>query len=189
MPGVFDVNFRRLLSFFPYTPNQFWDDSTTPIDTWESVDGIVGDRVNAITYVRSANEVPTGSTVWGPWREFANAIVRGRSFQFKVVATSSDPLQNIFIYELGVDIELQQRTESAGPIATTNTTYSLTFANAFSVAPAVGITAYGMATGDYFVISAVTRTGFSIIFRNSAGTAISGRSFTYTAVGFGRQVA
>jgi hypothetical protein len=187
--GVYDVNLRRRVAVFPFVPNQLWDSNATPIDTWESVEGVVGDRVNAITYVRSANEVPTGTTVWSPWREFANAIVRGRAFQFKAVATSSDPIQNIFIYELGVDIEFQQRTESAGPFAAAAATNSISFTNFFIASPTIGITAYNMATGDYFVVSSVTLGGFDIIFRNAAGTVISGRNFTYTAVGFGRQVA
>jgi len=187
--GVYDVNLKRRVAVFPYTGNQFWDNNATPIDTWESVEGVAGDRVNAITYVRSANEVPTGSTVWSPWREFANAIVRGRAFQFKAVATSGDPLQNIFIYELGVDIEFQQRTESAGPFTAAAATNTINFTNSFIATPTIGITAYNMATGDYFVVSSVTLGGFDIIFRNAAGTVISGRTFTYTAVGFGRQVA
>jgi predicted phage tail protein len=187
--GVYDVNFRRRVAAFPFVPNQLWDSNATPIDTWESVEGVVGDRVNATTYVRSANEVPTGSTVWSPWREFANAIVRGRAFQFKAVATSSNPIQNIFIYELGVDIEFQQRTESAGPFTAAAATNSISFTNFFIASPTIGITAYNMATGDYFVVSSVTLGGFDIIFRNAAGTVISGRNFTYTAVGFGRQVA
>jgi hypothetical protein len=44
-----------------------------------------------------------------------------------------------------------------------------------------------MGTGDYFAIDSVTRTGFQVTFRNSAGTAVS-RQFTYTAIGYGREV-
>jgi hypothetical protein len=44
-----------------------------------------------------------------------------------------------------------------------------------------------MATGDFFTLTAVTRTGFTVAFENSAGGAVT-RSFTYTAVGFGREI-
>jgi len=44
-----------------------------------------------------------------------------------------------------------------------------------------------MATGDFFLITAVTRFGFTVEFRNSAGTAVS-RQFSYTAVGYGREI-
>jgi hypothetical protein len=36
-------------------------------------------------------------------------------------------------------------------------------------------------------VSAETRTGFSVTFRDSAGTAVS-RQFTYTAIGYGREI-
>jgi len=59
------------------------------------------------------------------------------------------------------------------------------FAHPFYQAPSVGLTAFNMNSGDYFSISSVTDTGFTLVFRNSAGTAIS-RNFTYTAIGFGK---
>jgi len=33
----------------------------------------------------------------------------------------------------------------------------------------------------------ITRTGFEVTFKNSAGTAVS-RDFTYTAIGHGREI-
>jgi hypothetical protein len=44
-----------------------------------------------------------------------------------------------------------------------------------------------MGTGDYFSVATVTRTGFQVTFRDSAGTAVS-RQFTYTAIGYGREI-
>jgi hypothetical protein len=44
-----------------------------------------------------------------------------------------------------------------------------------------------MGTGDYFTIASVTRAGFEVTFRDSAGGAVS-RQFTYTAIGFGREI-
>jgi hypothetical protein len=186
-PGVFDCNLRRRLVTLPYIPGDFWDDKTDPIDTWDFIDGTGADRVNALTYVRTTQDDPSGTPTWGPWREFANAIVRGRGFQFKTIATSTDPTQNIIIEELGVDMELQQRTEQSSVLTSGAGSYTVTFANPFFSAPSVGVTGFDMATGDYFAITAVTRTGFQVTFRNSGGTAVS-RQFTYTAIGFGRQI-
>ena len=42
-----------------------------------------------------------------------------------------------------------------------------------------------MATGDYFELTNVTGTGFTIHFKNSSGGNID-RDFTYNAVGFGK---
>jgi hypothetical protein len=186
-PGVFDANLRRRLVTLPYIPGDFWDDKTDLIDTWDLVDGTGGDRVNAATYVRTTQDDPSGTPTWGDWREFANAIVRGRGFQFKTIATSTDLTQNILISELGAELELQQRIEQSATITTSTATYSVVFENPFFQAPSVGITAYNMATGDFFQVASVTRTGFQVTFRDSAGSAVS-RQFTYTAIGFGRQI-
>jgi hypothetical protein len=186
-PGIFDANLRRRLVTLPYIPGDFWDDKTDDIDTWDLIDGTGGDRVNAATYVRTTQDDPSGTPAWSAWREFSNAIVRGRGFQFKTQATSTDPSQNIIIEELGAEMELQQRTEQSGTLTSGAGTYTVTFTNAFYEAPSVGVTGFNMATGDYFAISSVTRTGFQVTFRNSAGSAVS-RQFTYTAIGFGRQI-
>ena len=186
-PGIFDANLRRRLVTLPYIPGDFWDDKADLIDTWDLIDGTGGDRVNAATYVRTTQDDPSGTPTWSAWREFSNAIVRGRGFQFKTLATSTDPTQNIIIEELGAAMELQQRTEQSATLTSGAGTYTVTFTNAFYEAPSVGVTGFDMATGDYFAISSVTRAGFQVTFRNSAGSAVS-RQFTYTAIGFGRQI-
>jgi hypothetical protein len=65
--------------------------------------------------------------------------------------------------------------------------YDVLFADAFYQTPAVGITAMNMQTGDYYAITATTRQGFTIVFRDSAGVAVS-RQFTYSAVGYGKEI-
>jgi hypothetical protein len=52
--------------------------------------------------------------------------------------------------------------------------------------PSVGITAQNMQAGDYFQVSGVSGTGFSISFYNSGGSPVT-RDFTWTATGYGRQ--
>lgn len=187
MGTVFDVNMRRRFTTRPYLPAALWDDKVGDIDDWPEIDEGNLDGVNATLYVRSTPDNPGGSPTWTDWREFSNAIIRGRAFQFKVVATSTDPNQNIVIDELGAELELQQRIERSTTLTTSTTTYTATFAQPFYQAPALGLTALNMATGDYFVISDVTRTGFQVVFRNSGGSAIS-RQFTYTAIGYGKEI-
>jgi hypothetical protein len=63
----------------------------------------------------------------------------------------------------------------------------VTYTDAFYAAPDVTISPSNMATGDFFTLTAVTRTGFTVEFKNSASAAVT-RSFTYTAVGFGREI-
>ena len=185
--GVFDANLQRRFVTRAYLPNALWDSKPGLIDEWPAIDEDNLDGVNATLYVRATPDNPSSSPAWGAWREFANAILRGRGFQFKVIADSSDPAQNIVIDELGALVELQQRVEQSAILTSGTGTYSVVYANAFYQAPSVGITGFDMATGDYFTIASVTRTGFQVTFRNSAGTAVS-RQFTYTAIGYGREV-
>jgi hypothetical protein len=185
MGGIYDVNLTRRFTTRPYLPASLWDDKLGNIDDWPLIDEANLDGVNATLYVRTTTDNPSGTPTWGAWKEFANAIVKARGFQFKVLAESTDASQNIIIDQLGATMELQQRIEQSAILTAPAATYSATFASGFYQPPSVGITAYNMATGDYFTISSVTDTGFQVAFMNSAGTAVS-RQFTYNAVGYGK---
>jgi len=185
--GVFDLDMRRYFVTRSYLPGNLIDDNASLLDSWPSFDGTLLDYVNAALYVRSTNDDPGASPTWTTWREFANAITRGRAFQFKAIATSTNSAQNIVIDELGCELELQQRSASDGPLTTTTAAYTVTFANRFYQTPQLGITAYNMATGDYYVINSPTRSGFSITFYNASNSMIS-RQFSYTAIGYGREI-
>jgi len=185
--GVFDLNLRRYFVTAPYQIGDLWDDQTDLIDTWTDIDGDVLDQVNAVLYVRSTPDDPGSSPTWSDWHELVNGITRGRAFQFKTIATSQAESQNIIISELGAELELQQRTESVGDLTSGAGSYAVTFDEAFYQAPAIGITAYNMATGDYYTVTSQTRTGFTITFYDSGANVIS-RDFTYIATGYGREI-
>lgn len=187
MGAVYDVNLRRRFVTRPIVPAALWDDKVQLIDEWPLLDEDNIDTVNAALYVRTTTDDPAGTPVYGDWNEFVNVIARGRGFQFKVRATSSDPDTNIVIDELGCLMELQLHTEQSGTLASGAAPYAVVFDNAFYQPPNVGVTGFNMATGDFFTVTAVTRTGFTVEFKNSGGTSVN-RNFTYTAVGYGREV-
>ena len=134
-------------------------------------------------YVRYTTNNPASSPVWSSWREFSNAIVRGRGFQFKIIAATEDIAQNIQISQLGVLIELQQRVEVSAILTTSTAAYNVTYTKAFYAAPSVSITPYDLLHNEDYAITSVTRTGFTIAFKQ--GSSFLARSFTYTAVGYG----
>jgi hypothetical protein len=187
MGSVFDVNMRRRFVTRPLLPGELWDDNTLLIDDWPDIDEDNLDAVNAELYVRATLDDPAGTPTWGEWNQFANAIVRGRGFQFKTAATSINPSVNIIIDELGVEMELQLRTEQSAVLASGAGAYAVTFDHAFYQPPNIGITANNMATGDFFTITAVTRLGFTVEFKNSGGTSVN-RQFSYTAIGYGKEI-
>jgi hypothetical protein len=187
MLGKYDIIASRRFVTRPYLPASLWDDRTADIDTWPLIDEDNLDKVNAALYVRTTNDDPSGTPTWSDWKQLVTGLIQGRGFQFKVQATSSDPDVNIIIEELGASLELTTHTEQSGTIASGTGTYTATFANAFYQAPNIAITAFNMATGDYYTITNVTRTGFQVVFRDSANAAVD-RNFTYTAVGYGREL-
>ena len=187
MGAVYEVNMRRRFATRPIIPKDLWDSKVLLIDEWATIDDDNLDVVNASLYVRTTPTDPNGTPSWSDWNEFSNAVVRGRGFQFKIIATSSDPLVNIVVDELGAELELQLHTEQSTTLTSGAGAYAVTFTNAFYQPPNIGITGFGMTTGDFFTVTAVTRTGFTVEFKNSGGTSVS-RNFTYTAVGYGREV-
>jgi hypothetical protein len=160
---VYDINIRRTLEFTTLAAGALIDDKTLYIDDWGLIDDAAPDGPNASMYVRSTTDNPSGSPTWGEWREFANATVRGRAFQFKVVATTIDPSQNILITDVGVTVEMQQRAEISDVSDTLNTAAEI------------------QAGRDYTIVSAGT-TNFTLI---GAANNNPGTKFTATGPGTG----
>jgi predicted phage tail protein len=183
---IYDINVQRRVVSGAVSFGTLFDSVSGLFDAQPGdFDGGELDQVNAITYVRVTDDDPAGTPTWGDWNEYANAIVRGRGIQLKVEGVTSTAQVGLVISELGATAELQQRTETASN--TGSSTYTVTYADAFYAAPDVTISPSNMATGDFFTLTFVTRTGFTVEFKDSASAAVT-RSFTYTAVGYGREI-
>lgn len=185
--AIYDIDLRSILQTRAFEPNNRWDERTGDIDEWNDIDGDDLSATNASLFVRTTNNNPSGTPTWGLWQPFVNGTTRGRGFQFKMDATSSNPAQNLVIEQLGVITQFQRRTETQRNLASGTSTYTVTFPKAFYSIPSVGVTAQDMGAGDYFAVSNVSRTGFQITFRNSGGSIVS-RTFDYQAVGHGREI-
>ena len=142
----------------------------------------------------------SGSPTFTAFQTFVNGTYKGRGFKFKAVLTSTDPAQNIHISELGYTATFQRRTEqSATAIASGSGVKNITFSNAFftgtsallganSNLPSIGITATdNISSGDYFQVTNISSTGFSVHFKDSSNASIN-RNFNFSAVGFGKGV-
>jgi predicted phage tail protein len=204
---IYDVNIRRYLVSFPVAITGITFDEVTGLFDAQpgDFDGSNLDTVNAVTYVRTTNDSLSDNFLledgddllledgtflfmdptWGDWNEYVNAIVRGRGIQLKVEGSTSSQQVGLVVSELGATAELQQRVESGS--GTGNSTYIVTFAAAFYETPQVGITPSNMATGDYFTVTSVSRTGFTVAFKNSSNAAVN-RDYIYTATGYGKEV-
>ena len=197
LEAVYSLDLERRLVARGIYPADLWDSRTANIDTWLDIDGGVVDQVNAELYVRKTNDDPSGTPTYTAWQPLANGILKGRAFQFKAVLTSTNAAQNILVDELGYKAQFSQRTEqSTSAIASGTSAKAVTFANPFftgtsslgganSALPTIGITPQNMATGDFFELSSISRTGFTVTFKNSSGTIVD-RNFNYMATGFGK---
>jgi predicted phage tail protein len=183
----FDVELLANLQMKSINPDDFWDSRTNLIDTWNDIDADDLSETNAELYVRATNDDPSGSPTYGTWEPFANSTKRGRGFQFKVEMETENDTQDPVVETLGVSVKLQRRTEQERNIASGTGAKAITFPSAFYSTPSITITATNMATGDFFELSSVSRTGFTITFKDSGGTIVD-RNFDYQAVGHGKEI-
>lgn len=165
--------------------SDFIDARVQLIDTWEDFDGGAIESVTALLYMRTTNDNPAGSPVWSEWKPFFVGEYTARAYQFKVEMKSGNVDHNIAISNLSVAVDMPDRVESKQGLVSGAATYSVTYAEAFKVAPTISVTANNMVSGDYYTITNSTATGFDIIFKNAAGTAVS-RTFDVLAKGYGR---
>jgi predicted phage tail protein len=186
----YDVELLANLQINTINPDDFWDSRSDNIDTWNDIDADDLSETNAELYSRSTNDDPSGSPTYGTWEPFANSTKRGRGFQFKVEMETSNDSQDVVVQTLGVSVKLQRRTEQERNISsgTSSSGKAVTFPSAFYSTPSITITATNMATGDYFELSSVSRTGFTIKFLAADGTTVLNRTFDYQAVGHGKEI-
>ena len=194
--GVFSVDLQRHFLTEGFLPSNLID-ARGLIDDYTDFDGTEATAVNAELLVRTTQTDPSGSPTYSAFQTFAKGTYKARGLQFRAKLTSSDPAQDIKVTQLGYTATFQRRTEqSATAIASGSGSKAIVFDKPFftgtsalngvnSSLPSIGITAQNMASGDYFEVTSVSGTGFTVHFKNSSNASIS-RNFNYSAVGFGK---
>ena len=190
--AVFSLDLRKLIQTDSVYSSDLID-SIDDIDARQDFDGTGSVDTNAEVFVQSSQD----GTNYSGFQKFANGTFKGRTFKFKCVLTTKDTNQDIRVSQLGYFAEFQRRTEqSTTTIASGAGAKSITFNSPFfsgtsallganSNPPAIGITAFNMASGDFFELSSITGTGFTVHFKNSSGSSVD-RNFNFTAIGFGK---
>jgi hypothetical protein len=126
----------------------------------------------------------TDNITYTSFRNFVVGDYTARYYKFKMRLTSLDGVSTPVITALSVTVDMQDRIFSGNDITSGAGTYSVTFTLPFySANYAVGITAQGMATGDFFLLTNKTVNGFNVAFKNSSNTGIS-KTFDFLAKGF-----
>ena len=195
---VFSIDLKRHFLTEAFYPSDLFD-SVPNLDVRDDFDGLTATDVNAEMLVRVTQDNPnTGSPTYGPFQTFANGTYKGRGFQFKVNLTSNDSAQDIRVFELGYTASMEQRIERSSQTEASGAgAKPITFQHPFfvgtantegganSILPSIGITAQNMQSGDFFELTNISGTGFTVHFKNSSNASVD-RNFTYQAVGFGK---
>jgi hypothetical protein len=133
--------------------------------------------------VATTNDDPaSGGATWGDYSLFTIGNYYGRGFKFKLEASTADNNYQINVSQLKAvaDIYYRIQAESSGIGASGST---ITFDTSFRSTPVLGIAAQNMATGDYYTLSSLSKTGFTLQFFNSSGTGVA-RTADYIARGY-----
>ena len=194
--GTFSLTLKRHFQGVGYYTGDLFDNRTDLIDTWTDFDGTVANEANARISVRTTTDDPSSSPTYTDFNDFANGVFKGRGFQFRVTLETVDSAQNMNLQQAGYTASMPSRVEQSAVIASGAGAKAVTFTNPFFVGtsalgnlnsflPSVNISPQNMATGDYFELSNVSGTGFTVHFKNSSNASID-RNFTYSAAGFGK---
>jgi hypothetical protein len=172
------------------TITQYAEDPTDLFDTGRGFalfDSATGSfDGNAPAFTNSHLEIATSAdnVTYTSFRNFVVGDYTARYYKFKMRLTSLDAVSTPVITALSVTVDMQDRIFSGNDITSGSGTYSVVFTLPFySANYAVGITAQGMATGDFFQLTSKTTSGFNIAFKNSSNTGIS-KTFDYIAKGY-----
>jgi hypothetical protein len=180
-----DVELIRTIKSYSVGTPALWDSITGNIDdaTFD-FEGKFNDAGEVSVEYSASPEALSATTKWSEWAPLTHCYALLRSLRLRARLTIGDVNQDLAVTELGAAVLLPQQVRVSATLTTSAAALAVTFASAFYSTPSVNVTAFDLQTGDYFQITLLTASGFTITFRNAAGTAVA-RNFQYQAVGFG----
>jgi len=159
-------------------------DSGRGFSLFDSATGTFDGDAPAYTNAHLEIALSNDNITYSSFRNFVIGDYTARYYKFKLYLTSLDGVSTPVVTALSVTVDMPDRIFSGNDITSGTGTYSVTFTLPFySANYAVGITAQGMATGDYYLLTSKSTTGFNVAFKNSGGTGIS-KTFDYMAKGY-----
>ena len=216
--GVFSLDLKRTLRAVGFVTGtdietvipsgSFWDDYATD----NNFDGAAADEANTQIQVATSQ---SASGAFGAFNNFANGTFKGRRFKFKLILETTNVAQNMNVQQAGFLAEFESRTEQSYQTGGSTSTAPqdtldgsgnpaakvVTFGKPFFVGtsstqgganaylPSVGITIQNAQGGDFFTVTNVSGTGFTVTIKNkdtSGNETLVNRTFTFSAVGYGK---
>ena len=155
------------------------------IDDWLNFDGEPSDAVSTQLQIRTTEDDPTGTPTWSDWAQLLVGDYYARGMEFRLLFNSTDSSRNIAVSTLEVAVDMPDRNEKASGVAVDSTGTTINFSNEFKATPTIGITAQNLASGDYWVLSSQSESGFTINFYDASNNGIS-RTINWIATGYGK---
>ena len=149
-------------------------------------DGQNLDIAYAVIQVSSSNDL----TTWDEYKTISNNEFVARAFKFRISAATSQDAYNVDIKGGEVEVDLPERFESGVITTVALSTTNITFPSGFYETPEIAVTLQNGRSGDYFAITNLSRTGFTLGAYNGSyllSNAIA-RTMSYVVRGIGKAV-
>lgn len=137
--------------------------------------------VNAQSHLEIATS--DDNVTFSSFRNFNIGDYTARYFKFRLILESLNNAATPVVSVLNVASDMIDRIISGNDIVSDVSGTTITFSPVFKTTPAIGISAQGLATGDFYEITGKSETSFNIVFKNSSNSAIS-KTFDYLAKGY-----
>lgn len=162
-----DQLFDTKVGLFDGDPNQFED-------------------TTAITQIATTTDDPYVNANWSNFYNFVVGDVLARGIKFRVLLKTQVTSAAPAIYGLSASIDMPDRLESKDDITYTGTT-NVAFNSSFNAIPTIAISAV-LNSGDYYVITNKSKSGFTISTFNSGNPSTSPTTIDFIAKGYGKQI-
>jgi len=171
------------------------------VNTFDDAEGLFDDRTgtfdgdvqafddtNVELFIATTEDDPAGSPTYTDFRKFFVGDYKARALKFQVKLTTTDNATTPEITQLSVTVDMPDRVVSEADVSSGVGSKAITFSPAYKAVQGIGIAAQDLQSGDYYVITGKSATGFTITFYNS-GDAVIDRTFDYVAKGYGELAA
>lgn len=151
-------------------------ESAVPLDPSQTFEGWAADMMYRVV----DPAVPGAS-----FQPLIAADMTARTVEFAIRLRSSNPYQTPAVAEAGIVVYIKERTERVDAVAVGSGGLTVVFNKPFYENPAVTVTILNPTSGDRVEVSAVSRSQFTVLCRDSAGTAVA-RTVAWVASGHGQ---
>ena len=174
----------RARSFFPYGERL---DDEPDFDLITDFDGAAPNTCDVKLFIRTTQDDPAGSPTFTSWRRFNNAEFKARGYQVKAEFSTGGPQEQIAVDQLRIQAQMPIRTITGTVTTSTSADVSVSYGagNKFYVAPDVGVVMAAQSTGQNYVITNLSATGFDVSVYDSVGGSRIAKAITWTATGYG----